>query len=190
MKEFISMYKNIFNFKGRARRREYWIPYLWMILLVLVEMIPIGIGAFMMETNETVGTVVYIVIIIILCAVNMSISIANLSLTIRRYHDVGLSGWWYLLFSILSICGVGGIIHLIIMCIDSNADNKWGPNPKNNFQCNNYQNNGNYNYQNDYQNNGNYNYQNDYQNNADYNQQNNFNGDYSNYNENNDNFRQ
>ena len=59
--------RNIFNFKGRATRAEYW----WFILfLTLVGIIPV------------VGWFIY--------------DIGHITVLIRRLHDVGKSGWWIL----------------------------------------------------------------------------------------------
>jgi uncharacterized membrane protein YhaH (DUF805 family) len=49
---------------------------------------------------------------------------------VRRHHDVGLSGWFVLLFLLLSFVYVGSLILLVIALIPSQKhDNKWGPVP-------------------------------------------------------------
>ena len=54
--------------------------------------------------------------------------IPSLSLAVRRLHDVGKSGWYYLL-GIIPI--FGSILLLVYLIEDSNeGDNKYGPNPK------------------------------------------------------------
>lgn len=37
VKEFIGSCKNIFNFHGRARRREYWVTQLWLWSILLLD---------------------------------------------------------------------------------------------------------------------------------------------------------
>ena len=51
-----------------------------------------------------------------------------LSLVVRRLHDVGKSGWFYL---IILIPIIGVIWLLVLYCTEGQKqDNKWGPDPK------------------------------------------------------------
>ena len=52
----------------------------------------------------------------------------SLAVLVRRLHDVGKSGWFYLIFLIPFI----GVIWLLILyCTEGQKeDNKWGPDPK------------------------------------------------------------
>ena len=57
--------------------------------------------------------------------------VPGLSVTVRRFHDVGLSGWLYLLFFVLSFVYIGGVIIFVITLLPSQKhDNKWGPVPE------------------------------------------------------------
>lgn len=49
------------------------------------------------------------------------------AVSFRRLHDTGRSGWWILLAFIPYI---GGLALLIICCLKSGEDNKYGPKPK------------------------------------------------------------
>ena len=54
--------------------------------------------------------------------------IPGLALVVRRLHDLGKSGWFYLiiLFPI-----IGALVLLVFFCIEGQKeDNKWGPDPK------------------------------------------------------------
>jgi len=94
------------NFKGRARRSEYWFGCLSVgILSALIE----GI----VPDFAWVWSVV--------------IWLPTLAIGIRRLHDIGRSGWWYLI-NLIPVAGQ--IIFLIWACQDSTEDNIWGPNPK------------------------------------------------------------
>jgi uncharacterized membrane protein YhaH (DUF805 family) len=53
--------------------------------------------------------------------------VPGLAICIRRLHDAGKSGWFYL-WMLLPIAGY--IIVLIQLLKDSSEDNQWGPNPK------------------------------------------------------------
>ena len=70
-------FKNYFKFKGRSTRAEYW----WFVLFYfLVSLIPI------------VNWFVWVVFII-----------PTISLTTRRLHDIGKTGWWQLIFIFMYI---------------------------------------------------------------------------------------
>lgn len=51
----------------------------------------------------------------------------GISMVVRRLHDTGRSGWYYL-FILIPL--VGPIMLLVWICSDSKEDNRWGPNPK------------------------------------------------------------
>jgi uncharacterized membrane protein YhaH (DUF805 family) len=54
--------------------------------------------------------------------------IPGLGIVVRRLHDVGKSGWFYL---IILIPLIGFIWILVLFCTDGvKEDNKWGSNPK------------------------------------------------------------
>lgn len=51
-----------------------------------------------------------------------------LAVTVRRYHDVGLSGWWSVALWLLSMWWVGGVIIMlgIAMIVGKKGPNKYG----------------------------------------------------------------
>ncbi len=58
----------------------------------------------------------------------LSVFIPSLAVVVRRLHDVGKSGWMYL---ILFIPIIGAIWIFVLLLKDSEVgDNKYGPNPK------------------------------------------------------------
>tara|TARA_Y100000768_G_scaffold186663_1_gene139851 strand:+ start:4711 stop:5097 length:387 start_codon:yes stop_codon:yes gene_type:complete len=67
-----SGFTNIITFKGRASRSEFW----WFYLVVTI-------------LNIIVGFIPYVGVIL-----SLALAIATLSMTVRRFHDLGLSGWW------------------------------------------------------------------------------------------------
>ncbi|WP_281859052.1 DUF805 domain-containing protein [Litoreibacter halocynthiae] len=89
--------ENYWSFDGRASRSEFWGFMLFLfgvqILLILFtgtwQMKPLS--GFLFETPygfyllRTVGTAIELVLVI-----------PAISVTVRRFHDSGLSGWWYL----------------------------------------------------------------------------------------------
>ncbi len=103
--EAIKLYfKNYLNFSGRASRSEYWFAYLFTFLVSTVA----GI------LGTTVSTII-----------SLAFLLPSLAIAFRRLHDIGKSGWWYLM---LLIPIAGPIILLVYYCTDSqNCDNQWGP---------------------------------------------------------------
>jgi uncharacterized membrane protein YhaH (DUF805 family) len=58
----------------------------------------------------------------------LAIFIPALAVSVRRLHDIGKSGWMYL---IIIIPLIGSIWLLVLAVTDSNSgENKYGPNPK------------------------------------------------------------
>jgi uncharacterized membrane protein YhaH (DUF805 family) len=55
--------------------------------------------------------------------------IPGLAVAVRRCHDTGRSGWWFL---INFLPCVGCFIFLFMMCRESEPDNQYGPNPNGN----------------------------------------------------------
>ncbi|ANP48711.1 uncharacterized membrane protein YhaH (DUF805 family) [Streptomyces griseochromogenes] len=112
MSWFIEALKKYAVFSGRARRKEYWLFFLFAYITYIVFA---GIGA--------AAHAVYLVAIPALAFL-----LPGLAVTVRRLHDTGRSGWMILL-GLIPL--VGPIILLVFYCSDSAAGaNKYGPNPK------------------------------------------------------------
>jgi uncharacterized membrane protein YhaH (DUF805 family)/cold shock CspA family protein len=109
---------NYANFRGRARRKEYW-GFVLFLVLAFFALLVVGILA---DTgNEPIFTYGLI------ASFWLATFIPNLALTIRRQHDIGLSGWFYLL---IFIPYIGGMIIFVFTLIPSQKhDNQWGPVP-------------------------------------------------------------
>jgi len=53
--------------------------------------------------------------------------VPSIAITVRRQHDIGLSGWFYLL---ILLPYLGGMIIFVFSLIPSQKhENKWGPVP-------------------------------------------------------------
>ena len=103
---FVLLFTRFKDFGGRSRRSEYW----WANLAITI-----------------VSTVLSLIVAELSWVWTVIVFVPSLSLNIRRLHDIGKSGWWYLI-NFVPI--VGQIIYLIFMCKDSTGDNQWGYNPK------------------------------------------------------------
>jgi len=120
MSWYIKVLKNYAVFSGRARRKEYWMFILFNFIFGLVaSFIDLGIGLL---TFAVFGLgLLYILY-------TLAVFVPGLAVSVRRLHDVGKSGWYYL---IILIPIAGPIWLLVLLCTDSQpGDNKYGPNPK------------------------------------------------------------
>ena len=117
MNWFIScMTKNYANFSGRARRKEYWLFNLFVIIFFFVLMFLSSLSQAMSSLMLLVGVVAV-----------LAFFIPSLAVTVRRLHDTDKSGWWYL----ISFIPFGNIVLLVFMCINSTpGSNEYGDNPK------------------------------------------------------------
>lgn len=103
------------TFSGRARRSEYWMANLAFFLALLAW----GVVAMFLrwEILQFLGTIFFLACLLPL-----------LSVSVRRLHDVGRSGWW--LF-IRAIPLVGDIVIFVFSVTDSEPyTNQYGPPPK------------------------------------------------------------
>ena len=100
------------TFSGRATRSEYWYVVLFGYLLALL----IVLLGMMVDSPELIIGLSSVLSLILL--------LPGLAVCIRRLHDTGRSGWWYLL---VLIPYIGAFALLIIFCLKSNEDNKYGP---------------------------------------------------------------
>ena len=142
--------ENYANFSGRARREEFWM----FIVLLIILYNAVGLAAFLL------AALISPLIILIWLLMVLALFIPTLAVTVRRLHDSGRTGWWLLchfapfvlaiavpvlanmninpsefssvLFLVaLVLLGSITFIPLVFLILDSQTGtNKWGPNPK------------------------------------------------------------
>jgi uncharacterized membrane protein YhaH (DUF805 family) len=119
MKWFLIVVRdNYANFEGRAQRKEYWMFQLFSLIFGFLAMIIDTITG----TLDPASDFGFFSLIIIL-----ALLIPNIAVGIRRLHDTGRSGWWWL----LGLIPLLGIIVIVWFCFDSDSEeNKYGENPK------------------------------------------------------------
>ena len=117
-----NFFRNYTNSNGRARRKEYWYPVLFIFLINLVINALGGIfGAMDIDILVTMCNVLSGIF-------GIATLLPSIMVAIRRMHDIGKSGWWVL---ISFVPCVGMFIALYFCCLDSQpGDNQYGPNPK------------------------------------------------------------
>ncbi|GBF05606.1 hypothetical protein DAERI_050115 [Deinococcus aerius] len=132
MNEYLNVIRNHYaDFRGRARRRDFWMFSLINTVVVILLELPlllssVGAAAAGQEDWNPGGLAMLSLVLTILYA--LFIFVPSLAVTIRRLHDTGRSGWWYL---INFVPFVGGLVLFIFLVMESQPGaNKWGPNPK------------------------------------------------------------
>lgn len=109
---YIKCIRQFADFKGRARRKEFW---MFALVNFVVSLVITIVGSII---GTTLLSTIY----------SLAILLPSLGVGVRRLHDVGKSGW-YMLASLIPV--IGWIWLLILVVQDSQpGDNQWGPNPK------------------------------------------------------------
>ena len=108
------------EFSGRSRRKEYWM----FTLLMLVAGLVIGTIEGILGINTMVGGIYGpLTTLLILATIVPSIAVG-----VRRLHDTGKSGWWYL---IILVPLIGGLVLLFFFVSDgTRGPNEYGADPK------------------------------------------------------------
>lgn len=85
----LALKKNYCNFSGRASRSEYW----WFTLFEVILSLVISVATMGSETVSSIASGLF----------SLAFLLPNLGITVRRLHDIGRSGWWMLLYWVVSI---------------------------------------------------------------------------------------
>ncbi len=125
---FLDTVKNKYvDFNSRATRSEYWYFVLFSVLIGIVLRLidtfainpSLGLG---MTPEEAARGGILIGIF------TLAILLPHIGIAVRRLHDIGKSGWWYLI-ALIPI--IGALILLFFFVTDSQAgENAYGANPK------------------------------------------------------------
>lgn len=98
-----SVFSKYATFSGRARRSEYWYFYLFTFLVSL---------AFNCIPFISALSFVW----------SLAILIPSIAVTVRRFHDIGKSGWNYLIIAIPELFLIGYLVYFIFHVIKEMID--------------------------------------------------------------------
>ncbi|KZN49159.1 DUF805 domain-containing protein [Pseudoalteromonas luteoviolacea] len=112
MEWYISVLKNYAVFEGRARRKEYWMFFLFNIIVSVI----LGFIDGLLGTSFL--GIIYA----------LAIFVPTLALSVRRLHDTGRSGWW-MLIAFIPIIGTLALFVFFIL-EGEESENQYGLNPK------------------------------------------------------------
>jgi len=118
--------KQFSDFKGRARRKEYWMYSLFQVLIGFsLYLISFIFFTNVLDYDNEKGLYSSLLLFALFLMLHF---IPNIAIAVRRLHDTGKSGWWYLLSLIPYI---GPFILFILLVLESSEEeNQWGVNPK------------------------------------------------------------
>ncbi len=121
MEAFLHVIKTV-DFKGRARRAEYWkFIAIWSCFYIPVY----GISMYAQSSENTTLAMAMAVLLLV---VALGLFLQSLSLVVRRLHDTDHSGWC-IFVSLVPL--VGSFILLYWLLQDSTTGtNNYGPSPK------------------------------------------------------------
>jgi len=115
---FLKCLRHYADFTGRARRSEYWYFTLFSALVSFaLSFGDMMIGLYSLEAGLGLLSGLFSLVIII----------PSLAVFVRRLHDVGRSGWWFLIY--FTIIGIFVLLYWLFQDSEP-GDNKWGSNPK------------------------------------------------------------
>lgn len=118
MQWYLMAFRKYAQIAGRSRRAEYW------MFVLINALVSIGLlfatGSFRDEPS-VVGSFVYL-------GYTLATIVPGFAVTVRRLHDTGRSGWWFLI-GLVPL--VGAIVLLVFLVQDGQpGDNDFGANPK------------------------------------------------------------
>lgn len=135
MNEYLNVMRTTYaNFSGRARRREYRMFTLVNTVILILLQIPVQgavIALAAQAETDTPGSAgfagITLVFAVLLLIYALAVLVPSIAVTVRRLHDTGKSGWWYL----LNLIPLGSLVVLVFCVMEGEpGTNRWGPNPK------------------------------------------------------------
>ena len=116
---------NYANLNGRASRSEYW----WFVLFnfivnIVTFVIDLTLGSMITYDMGYVGLIAFLALLL-----------PTVSVSVRRLHDIGKSGWWILLAIIPIVNFIGIFVILVFTLMEGEKQpNQYGNVPTNTFE--------------------------------------------------------
>jgi uncharacterized membrane protein YhaH (DUF805 family) len=119
------------DFTGRSRRREYWMFVLLCVAVIALAGIAmiVAAGSFRSQQEMTARFTMWAGFAL------LPLIVPLIAVTVRRLHDLGLSGWWLVLLpigaAIPMIDTIVSLAHIVVMALPGRKSaNRFGENPK------------------------------------------------------------
>ena len=143
----VSAFKNYFSFSGRASRSEFWWFFLFCILLYLLtfslafEELEQTLSGVKLQESDS-AELIQVFISSWIGIAFLTTFIPQITLSVRRFHDINKSGWWYVglqiapgllpsifIFDLISVLAL--FLFIFFMSKEGSEDNFYGSNPLN-----------------------------------------------------------
>ena len=116
MNWYLEVLKKYGDFNGRARKSEFW-------MFTLISLI-ISVILYFIDTRIMPGSNIQVLYTLY----SLAVFVPSLAVSVRRLHDTGRSGWWFLI-NVIPI--LGQLVYLVFLLQDSQpAANQYGSSPK------------------------------------------------------------
>ena len=138
-----SAFINYFSFSGRASRSQFWYFFLFCILLYLftLSLSIEGLEKVISGADSSQESSREILTYLVTSWFGLSVMITfipQITLSIRRLHDIGKSGWWYVglqivpslmpnVFPFQFIAIMALFVFIYFMALEGEEDNSYGP---------------------------------------------------------------
>ncbi len=108
------------TFSGRAPRSEYWYWTLFYLLILVGGGLLVVVLGVTFNGQPGIPAAIFVISL-------FALFLPMLAVSVRRFHDLDRSGWWFLMYFVPYI---GNIIALIWFMFRGTAgDNRFGPDP-------------------------------------------------------------
>jgi len=114
MSWYITVMKKYAVFSGRARRKEYWMFFLFNLIISFTLGLVCGFAGSLLGLGTQLSSIVS-------GAYTLAIIVPSVAVVARRMHDLGRSGWWMLV-------PVANVVFLLMA--GQVGENEYGPDPK------------------------------------------------------------
>jgi uncharacterized membrane protein YhaH (DUF805 family) len=141
MEWMILPYKRYADFSGRSRRMEYW---MFSLLGLIVAVVLVGLmfagGDLAALSNPNAAaaepSILFYIGVGLLAVWGLGSLIPSIAVTVRRFHDRDMSGWWVLGFAVLGaiplVGAIASIVQLVLMVLPGTpGPNRFGEDPLN-----------------------------------------------------------
>lgn len=110
MVEYVYVLQHYAVFSGRASRREYWMFYLFNIIIAFLLAFIDGLVGISRNSERSILVDIY----------NVAVFLPSLAVAVRRAHDTNKSGWWIL---------VPFYGFILMLLAGDKESNRYGPDP-------------------------------------------------------------
>jgi uncharacterized membrane protein YhaH (DUF805 family) len=119
------------QFSGRSRRKEYWMWFLFLIIVTVITTyldILLGLGGSAAGTQEGMSVSFNVNFGLITILFLLAVFLPNLAVGVRRLHDLDKSGWMIL----IGLIPLFGALYLLFLFTQPGTvgPNRFGPDPK------------------------------------------------------------